>query len=1339
MPTVRLPLPPDLLEIAKREVPADLATNLGDPNVPLALLPVRLETRFFAQPDGTQELRVRVYPDQIHVDSHEPGLSSAELESGKRFWHEEWRAGGDELRRQAAWRELADRYDPLRAAWIARRLRPTNDPKDRPVSPLSGDAVLNPAPMFPADVPLQGGGGAWQRAPRAGLMPQRWIAVARAGGRVVAHKLGAPIVVAPALGPEPNAANVAADGLDEGMRWLSDFQTAEKVGMALRFTLDAAVAKAGLDVLLVFGVSSLDPKAGAVAVAKLLDAHHYTSGCSFVAPGTPTNNTEDAPSGLDSSDSMRLRSFDEEWRRFGQPLAPTSDGASVAAALGLAGIDEMVLSIASLPRAHAQNGLNARMMAAALWAPTWGYALTNLLSSGGVVPADLDWAREHFEAHVHAAGPLPFLRTGRQPYGLLPVTLLADWEPPAGEEAAHTRDVRLKLLLLDLRERLWRRRLHASARIGRSTDLEADLGAVLRGDGVANHYRTRHLMGPHYLQNLRRFLGEDLISSGWLAAQQRLTGAVSAQLQSLGSNWRPRLAGAAYDERVRSLLGVRVQVAAGALAPNYIDALLASPPILTGPLPAPASLLHVLLHHAVRLECLWGAARLYVGYARDTDLAALMRDSELVNLGASIAITWRTLLGYRNPPAGDQTIAQFIADGFATKTFSGRFAPLGRVRDAMRHLARLDAPTLDRLLVSTLDLASHRLDAWIGSFAAKRLAKMRVKSPTGLCVGAYGWVEDLRPAPTRNPLPTPTGEAGPVFPLERDAGFIHAPSITQAQTAALLRQAHLSHAREGATNLFAVDLSSRRVRLAAELLDGVRQGQPLSALLGYRVERGLHEHKLDHLIDDLRARAPLRAADMPPPGTAVEAFLPRNVVDGLRLHALWDAQRKNPTEPFKTCAPVLAELDDAVDAMADTLLAEAAHQAVRGNTVRAAATLQAMAAGEQPPPELEFVRTPRSGLAITHRVAALLPDSVELLRGWPGPAQSPRALAEPRLDAWAGRLLGAADRVRIVVERRVGAAVKTRHEVRGHELGLRPLDVLALAPLEPGASAPQLAAHALRVVRSKFGGEATGETLRVDPLRGADFGVNDLAFGDLATLGALARRLLGHARALDGRDLQALSEPSQSGVDATEIELRASHALEGIASATTRLASVLAAPQAQSLALRAAMDIRTDVIRVRFDGPARMQSAQQVGCAPRGRLVQTVEGNTVGRLACQVVGRNGRGRRAHWLEFEPRLLDQELQLLELHWLEASTELPASLHNCCEQAQSSVRVADATQRKRVTDIQRPADSLGRAYGLEDLGNGVNRMPVGCVVSGLDDGNHRLVKQLLVGALEDVART
>ena len=57
---------------------------------PLLLLPVRIETRF----DGT-DLKVRMYPDQVHVDSHEPELTEGEESSGRHYWEAMWRCGGE--------------------------------------------------------------------------------------------------------------------------------------------------------------------------------------------------------------------------------------------------------------------------------------------------------------------------------------------------------------------------------------------------------------------------------------------------------------------------------------------------------------------------------------------------------------------------------------------------------------------------------------------------------------------------------------------------------------------------------------------------------------------------------------------------------------------------------------------------------------------------------------------------------------------------------------------------------------------------------------------------------------------------------------------------------------------------------------------------------------------------------------------------------------------------------------------------------------------------------------------------------------------------------------------
>jgi hypothetical protein len=44
--------------------------------VPIAFLPVRIETRFGKAADGSAQLWVRVFPDDVHVDSFEPALTA---------------------------------------------------------------------------------------------------------------------------------------------------------------------------------------------------------------------------------------------------------------------------------------------------------------------------------------------------------------------------------------------------------------------------------------------------------------------------------------------------------------------------------------------------------------------------------------------------------------------------------------------------------------------------------------------------------------------------------------------------------------------------------------------------------------------------------------------------------------------------------------------------------------------------------------------------------------------------------------------------------------------------------------------------------------------------------------------------------------------------------------------------------------------------------------------------------------------------------------------------------------------------------------------------------------
>src|SRR5947209_2075368 len=152
----------------------------------------------------------------------------------------------------------------------------------------------------------------------------------------------------------------------------------------------------------------------------------------------------------------------------------------------------------------------------------------------------------------------------------------------------------------------------------------------------------------------------------------------------------------------------------------------------------------------------------------------------------------------------------------------------------------------------------------------------------GIYLGAYGWLENVR---SENKVLTPvrlTDELDEIFngqqpegqiaPLVRDdqnEGYIHAPSINHAVTAAVLRNGYISNATPAHPELLKVNLSSERVRLALGIIEGIRNGQNLAALLGYQFERGLHDRyafaESDQFIYPLRLVFPLytRPDDLP--------------------------------------------------------------------------------------------------------------------------------------------------------------------------------------------------------------------------------------------------------------------------------------------------------------------------------------------------------------------------------------------------------------------------------------------------------------------------------------------
>jgi hypothetical protein len=1306
------------------EVGLELALGSADP---LILFPVRLETRFFQQADGSFELRVRVYPDKVHIDSHEPELTEDELTWGKHFWEETWRAAKDEERRKAAWRQLADRLDPQRAAWVARALKPLN-PDDRPKDTIdSADPLPNPV-RFPSQVPKA---ESWTRAPYTRALPNFWIVLGYKDGRLVVNAKGGPIPDPLATGPDPSpSAKVDQIGIDEGMKWMVDYETAEKNGMAVRAKLSQAEAVAGLDFLLVVGIKD-SPDAATdwtTQLADLLNAHHYTDGLSFIPQGTPSNNTQDAPSGFSSNDPGHEASYFAERT---EPTSKTTDGSNadlLTQAFGLAKAGEV---FASLPNANASEQFDSRQMNTALWQATWGYFLLQMLGADGTIERplkdeDIAWARNHFIDYVRAGGPLPALRIGKQPYGVLPVTSLNAWKPRAGQEGEFKGDLVLQNLLIRLRE-IWRRNFLEVPRLGRSEDVDGsglvkDLAEVLSMEAQSSSYSIRQLLGRHYLDQLLVFLSADFFLdvweaelpeipeeqeppeiedppedlpprlriqwirqqqamrlafirnqeairrnamrarqevlnriSGkraslpeWWAAQERLAGNV---LPEVGLTWRPRVARAVFSTPVATLNGALVQADESlTLTPNYIESLLAVRDITKEAWfrgqafeqPPPHTLLHLLLRHSMLLEYAAAASQLL-------KLAPeLRREPELLNFQASQSpqTIWeqmKTNISVKDvtaPMAVGQYLINFTPSGEPDVAREPALKPLSEFRASLAHLKSLDVARLEQLMTGTLDLCSHRLDAWITSFATKRLAEMRKANPTGLLCGGYGWVMNLQPADAQTPAPTPAGEQGPVFQSSTNPGFIHTPSLTQASAVAILRSGHLAHSGESGmpTDLLAIDLSSERVRLATWLLDGVRNGQPLGALLGYRFERRLQEVSKPQFISVFRELAPLvaRKLETKPVTGSVEAISANNVVDGLALLRRWE--KGKDTQPpqwttdtipfgqkvnqqtialppfdlnnadFKAIRDELVLLEEAVDSVSDALLAESVYQVVRGNPLRAASTVESIAGGETPPPELEVVRTPRTGVALTHRVVTLFSGDAKLPPHWTAIGNAFRAEAEPHLNAWAARLLPNPANVRCLIERfdpSTQEVLETK-EIRLDQLRLAPLDYIYAIEGGKGGQQAEIEQRILFAIMRQPDGFPPGTLLRISTIRKPEWKIDELSYGEFSEALRTARKLLTSVRAMEADDLNPPDRTTDFSGDVSNLNERASRAQESLRQTSRDFQTQLTKPETANLEA-----LRELIVRASAFGVAGAVPLSAAGDLPFDRDVSLIQASSI--------------------------------------------------------------------------------------------------------------------------------
>lgn len=612
------------------------------------------------------------------------------------------------------------------------------------------------------------------------------------------------------------------------------------------------------------------------------------------------------------------------------------------------------------------------------------------------------------------------------------------------------------------------------------------------------------------------------------------------------------------------------------LDPNYIRQLLLPGLPRLGAEPEPRTLLHLLLRHAARLEHATAGLQLLAQRGVIGELELYER--ELVNITED-APTLRELL--ERPVVGltgRLTLAEFL-DQPRPNAPTPEERRVDEYRRALGDLEPLPTAELERLFTETLDVCAYRLDAWATSLATQQLAALREEHPEGTYIGAYGWVDELRPFPAdeRQEVDLPDEPGARAYTY--NGGYVQAPSMAHAATAAVLRNAYMTRSGD-AQSPYAVNLSSARVRKAMSVLDAVRAGQPLGAILGYLFERGLHDAQLDRFIDDFRGKYRLASSGADSGAAAAEAIAARDTVDGYALvrdyrsNTHWD-RMPPPGQAFMgQVDAVLATVDEALDALADLLTAESVHQLVSGNMDGAGATLDAMAKGAHPP-EPAVVSQPRGGTSLTHRVILTLSAAQGSGDAWPPAAGTPRGEAEPRLNAWVGRILG--DPSGVICRVDLGAHPPVWVTLRSLEL--QPLDVLALARSEE-SGVPADSELYRRIVQAAVGeSDATASEVLPSDLDCDPPGLtpDQLSFAEALELARSINRVLGQARPLAPRDLLLPEEAGaveSEGGDARPAELAARvQAIQGLlADAIELLDTALASatPQALREALRAA-------------------------------------------------------------------------------------------------------------------------------------------------------------------------
>ncbi|HEX6284340.1 MAG TPA: hypothetical protein VFZ71_05670, partial [Pyrinomonadaceae bacterium] len=607
----------------------------------------------------------------------------------------------------------------------------------------------------------------WSQAPRTGVMPDRFVLIGITGEARLEQPF--PNAVASPLILGPNPQNLAADlsqqagdlVLGEDFAWIANFDKAIQVGMALRVQLPQPFASQGFDRLMVLGirVSSSAPD-NKQLLEELIENHRYSpEGMSFLAQGTPTNHTAETRAGFSTDDAEGEASFETETQ---PPLVPAGVELDKLDAERLAvAWDVDIDQLSGLANARRTEISQAKVMNIALWPATLGFYLEELLEDQPPVVGSI---RKFFTEHVVARGPLPAIRVGKQPYGILVTSAFRRWQPNQvidGEDFPFLAEAHEVLRRV---EDQWQQLVPQVKHADSPGDSFANLLNILGLHATSVDFARRLGTYENMLWNLAHFLiGGIIPGSGPIGDYFRdITSRGIALVNQLGLSFPtlPKLFGLLFsnltsplngplvddvekpeDEKLSETNGLpekyAVKIVEGdletVLAKNYIGWLV-NTDINTlkeqrflnqagQQLPIPAPLLYRMLHRSLLLSTFDASINVFQEFQLVGN--AVRREQDFTNVEAGRTVTrWEFIeanVGRVLPQLSGANVAlgDFLATA-DTSTVPAAFT-LQEVRNNIARLETLKTAELERLVAEHIDLCSYRLDAWQTAIFSARL------------------------------------------------------------------------------------------------------------------------------------------------------------------------------------------------------------------------------------------------------------------------------------------------------------------------------------------------------------------------------------------------------------------------------------------------------------------------------------------------------------------------------------------------------------------------------------------------------------------------------------------